>query len=80
MQATQKKKTPRILYACTVLTPILEVHPEKCGFSAYSESCGDTKNALMAVPLLFAQIYSPMSRNTLFKNYCCWVYAAAALC
>jgi hypothetical protein len=39
MQATQKA-APRILYAWTVLTHILEVRPEKCGFSAYSASWG----------------------------------------
>jgi hypothetical protein len=53
-----------------VLTHILEVRPEKCGFSAQSASCGHMKNALMAVPVLFAQIASPMDRNTLFKNEC----------
>jgi hypothetical protein len=37
------------------------------------------KNTLMAVPPLFAQVASPMDRNTLFKNECCWLYAAAAL-
>ena len=57
-----------ILYACTVLTNILEVRTEKCGFSAQSTSCGHMKNALMAVPALFAHIASPMDRNTLFKT------------
>ena len=80
MQATQNEKAPRILYACTVLTHILEVRPEKCGFSEQSTSCGQMKNALMAVPALFAHIASPMDRNTLFKNECCWFYAVAVLC
>ena len=34
MHETQKKKAPRIVYACTVWTHILEVRPEKCGFIA----------------------------------------------
>jgi hypothetical protein len=29
---------------------VLEVRPEKRGFSAQSANCGHTKNALMAVP------------------------------
>jgi len=70
MQATQKEKAPRTLYACTVLTRILEVRPEKYGFSAQRASFGHTKNALTAVPALFAQIASPIDRNTLFKNEC----------
>jgi hypothetical protein len=74
MQATQQK-APRILYVCTVLTHVLEVRPEKCGFSAMSAICGHTKNALMAVSALFSQIANPMDRNTLL---CCWLYAAAA--
>jgi hypothetical protein len=64
MQATQNKEAPRILYACTVLMHILEVRPEICGFSAYSASCVHMKNALIAVPTLFAQIASPMDPNT----------------
>jgi hypothetical protein len=32
----------------------------------------------MSVPALFAHIASPMDRNTVFKNECCWLYAAAA--
>jgi hypothetical protein len=65
MQVTQKKAAPRVLYACTVLTHILEVRPEKCGFSAYSASCGHVKYAMITVPHLFAQIAGPMDRNTL---------------
>jgi hypothetical protein len=42
MQATQKRKSPRLLYACTVLTHILEVRPVKCGISAYSSGEGGT--------------------------------------
>jgi len=80
MQATQKTKAPSILYACPFLTHILEVRPEKCGFSAWSASCGHMNNTLMAVPLLFAQITRPIYRNTLFKNECCLFYAAAILC
>jgi len=34
MQGTQNKKAPRIPYACTVLTHILEVLPEEWGFNA----------------------------------------------
>jgi hypothetical protein len=49
--------------SCTVLTHILEVRPEKCGFRAYSASCGHMKNTLIAVPPLFAQTASPMDRN-----------------
>jgi hypothetical protein len=63
MQATQKKKPPRILYACTVLTHILEVRPQKCRVSAYNASCGHTKNALKTVTTLFAQIASQKYRN-----------------
>jgi len=48
MQVTQKKKAPGILYACTLLTYILEVCPEKCGFSASSASCEHTKNAVIS--------------------------------
>jgi hypothetical protein len=44
---------------------------EKCGFSAQSAGCGQTKNALMVDPAFFAQISRPMGRNTLFKNECC---------
>ena len=56
MQATRKEKTPRILYDCTVLTHILEVRPEKRGFSAQSASCRQMKNVPMAVLVLFAHI------------------------
>jgi len=49
---------------CSVLTHIIGARPEKCGFSAYSASCGHMKNALIAIPPLFAQIASPMDRNT----------------
>jgi hypothetical protein len=54
MHETQKKKAPRIVYACTVWMHILEMHPEKCGFIAYSASCRYMNNALMAFPSLFA--------------------------
>jgi len=57
----ETKKAPRILNACTVFMHILEVCPEKCGFSAFSASCGHTKNAMIAVPPLFAQISSDAS-------------------
>ena len=49
MQATQTKKTPRILPTSTVLA-----HPEKCGFSAQNASCGHLSNGLMALPTVFA--------------------------
>jgi hypothetical protein len=49
MQATQIKKTPRILPTSTVLA-----HPEKSGFSAQNASCGHMNDALMALPTIFA--------------------------
>jgi len=58
-----KKKTPRILYVRTASTHVLEVRPQKCGFSAYNASCGHTKNALKTVPPLFSQIASQTDRN-----------------
>jgi hypothetical protein len=54
----------RIFCACTILTHILEVRPETCGFSAQIASCGQMKYALLAVPALFAHIASQMDRNT----------------
>jgi hypothetical protein len=29
-------------------------HPEKCGFNTHAASCGHVKNALMALPTVFA--------------------------
>jgi hypothetical protein len=49
MQATQTKKTLRLLPTSTVLA-----HPEKCGFSAQNASCGHKNNELIALPTLFA--------------------------
>jgi hypothetical protein len=49
MQATQRKKTPRIIPASIALA-----HPDKCGFSQQTASCGHLKNALMALPAVFA--------------------------
>jgi hypothetical protein len=39
---------------------------------------GTREKLLMAVSNLFAQISILMDWNTLFKNECCWLYAAAA--
>ena len=76
-----KKKALKVLYACIVLTHILEVRPQKCRFSAYNASCGHTKNALITVSLLFAETASQKGSECFrLKNECCWLYVAASLC
>jgi hypothetical protein len=69
MQATETKKTLRML-AASVLA-----HPEKCRVSAQTASCGHMKNALTAVPNVFASIASLVGLEYFVWNenvYCYW--------